>query len=134
MRVSRNKLIAAAFFTLTVAIVTLIVMKPSAPVVIATTTATQTDEPSYLTEAENKRFEEWEQKDLNKKLKKQTFTKENSVECRFWKQQQSSKSTKRIEEKVTEFCEVAEAETASSAATESESKTANVPTDMTKNN
>ena len=65
---------------------------------------------NYMVEAENKRFEEAEERDRIKRMNRHAAEKRNSVECQFWKQQQTSKSTKKTEEKIKQYCELAETE------------------------
>ena len=101
---SKMQLISLAFFAITAAIFVLIFTRPK--VAISHVSVDSIETANYIVEAENIRAEAADEKDRVAKLKKLTFAKTNSPECRFWKQQQSSKSSKRIEEKIAEFCEV----------------------------
>lgn len=76
---------------------------------------------AFLAEAEARREQNLENKAEAERLEKLRTAKQNSVECKFWKQQQkTSSAAAKIEEKINHYCNlpVDSGSEASSAATQ----------------
>lgn len=72
---------------------------------LATTTpTTDATSISFMEEAEARREKALAEKEENDLIAKRKLEKENSVECKFWKQQKNEKSAPKVDEKITEFC------------------------------
>jgi hypothetical protein len=61
---------------------------------------------NYIDEVQRKNDLERDEKAQAEKLAAMAKAKKDSVECQFWKQQQTQKTTPKIEEKVSQFCEL----------------------------
>lgn len=59
---------------------------------------------AFLAEAEARREQSMENKAEAERLEKLRHAKQNSVECKFWKQQQTSSASTKIEEKIKQHC------------------------------
>ncbi len=58
----------------------------------------------FVKEAEARREKALAEKEEADLLAKRKLEKENTVECKFWKQQKNEKSGSKVDEKITEFC------------------------------
>jgi hypothetical protein len=84
--------------------------------------ATATPTESFYAAAEARREQVLINKEENDRLAKLKATKERSVECKFWKQQQkTSSAAAKIEEKINEHCNLPSSSAASSSSTASDS-------------
>lgn len=72
------------------------------PAIVSPTNSTPSK--SFMEEAEARREKALAEKEENDLIAKRKLEKENSVECKFWKQQKNEKSATKIDEKITEFC------------------------------
>lgn len=61
---------------------------------------------NYIDEAQRKNDLERNEKAQAEKLAAMAKAKQDSVECQFWKQQQTQKTKPKIEEKIAQFCEL----------------------------
>ena len=58
----------------------------------------------FIEEVEQKAQQEKDEKDEVKKQEKRIRDKKESVECKFWMQQQKTAPSKRVDEKIAQFC------------------------------
>lgn len=87
-----------------------------------TSTTTTTPTESFYDAAEARREQVLIAKEEADRLAKLKVTKERSVECKFWKQQQkTSSAAAKIEEKINEHCNLASSAAASSNSAASDS-------------
>lgn len=113
---ARSNLYLAGFFFLIAIILFVLIathetkIASEAPVNDASNTNTVA---RYIDEAEKQDALERDQKEQANKLAKLAKAKKDSVECQFWILQKQKKSTNpRIEEKITQFCELQPDQTA----------------------
>ncbi len=114
MRAPSNLQLAGALFLISIALFVLILThKKSTTAELPTSDNTVTQYIQTVQQQEQQARDEKEQTEKHTKLAK---AKENSAECQFWKLQKQNNSTNpRIGEKIAQFCELAQEQTASSA-------------------
>lgn len=89
------------------------------PVAAETTSST-----NFMEEAEKRREQMLEEKSAVERHEKLLKAKENSVECKFWKQQKSVSSDAKVDEKIIEFCTLSSASSLGSSTATVDSETA----------
>lgn len=109
MRAPSSLQLAGIFFIIAIGLLVLIVTHkpaktvPEAPVRSSVDSDTIT---KYIDEAEKQNELERDKKEQANKLAKMIKAKKDSVECQFWQQQKQKKATNRVDEKITQFCEL----------------------------
>lgn len=113
MRAPSNLQLAGIFFLIAIAVFVLIIThKKSTTAELPTRDNTVTHYIEAVQQQEEQARDQKEQTDKRAKLAK---AKQSSTECQFWKLQKQNKSTNpRIGEKIAQFCELAQEQTASS--------------------
>lgn len=123
MQFNINLKIVSFFLAITaVGVLVLIATKPRKLVdsdqsykVIETTSSS-----NYLEEAQARREQMLEQQEDLDRERKLLSEKENSVECKFWKQQKGVSSEAKVDEKIVEFCTLASSDKSVAGADASE--------------
>ena len=91
------------------------------PASAATATATSNSTESFYQAADARREQHLADKAETDRLAKLKVTKERSVECKFWKQQQkTSSAAAKIDEKINEHCNLPSASNASASSATSD--------------
>lgn len=112
MNLSLNKLVMTVFVLAAFGFAILIFKNntpaqttPYATPELASNTPVNTNtSENFIQEAEARRDKALAEKEEAELIAKRKFAKENSVECKFWKQQKNEKSPPKVDEKITEFC------------------------------
>ena len=116
--------IAIALFALAAVLLFLIVThksKPAASTVEQSSIAAEERFSQYLDNAEKQNALERDQREEAEKLAKKIKARKESLECQFWTQQQKqNQKDKRVQEKITQFCDLPPAENATSYTTENQ--------------
>jgi len=114
MRTRSNLYLAGFFSLLAIILFVLIATHKTKTVIEAPVNDVSSNTVArYIDEAEKQDALERDQKEQANKLAKLTKAKKDSVECQFWTLQKQKKSTNpRIEEKITQFCELQPDQTA----------------------
>ena len=116
MRTRSNLYLAGLFFLAAIVLFVLIATHKTKVVSEAPVDDASNTVAKYIDEVERKNELERDQKELANKLAKLAKAKKDSVECQFWMLQKQKKSTNpRIEEKITQFCELQPDQTAALA-------------------
>lgn len=107
MRTRTNLYLAGLFFLIAIALFVLIATHKTKAVSEVTATDSNNTVARYIDEAEKQDALERDQREQTNKLTKLAKAKKDSVECQFWTLQKQKKSTNpRIDEKITQFCEL----------------------------
>jgi hypothetical protein len=78
---------------------------PASTALTETNATPEMTHAAFLAEAEARREQNLENKAEAERLEKLRIAKQNSVECKFWKQQQkTSSAAAKIEEKINQYC------------------------------
>lgn len=119
MRAPSNLQLAGIFFVITLILMVLIVTRKTTKVTEAPASYSNNTIAKYVDEAKQQNDLERDQREQADKLEKLAKAKRFSVECQFWKQQkekQTKQTNLRTDEKIIQFCELPQAQTAASAA------------------
>jgi uncharacterized protein YcbK (DUF882 family) len=111
MRAPTSIQFTGIFFLIAIAVlITLIATHKTNPSAAANTSITSTTENTvskYIDAIEKQNELDRDQKEQADKLAKLAKAKKDSVECQFWMQQKQNQSTNpRLDEKLTQFCEL----------------------------
>lgn len=124
MRALRPLHIAIFFFIIAAALLALIATHKTRATPVDTLRPVAAEEDNfskYIEEAEQQNAIERDRKEQTEKLAKLAKAKKDSVECQFWTQQKQNHATnKRVEEKITQFCELPQTQDAASTTSTSQ--------------
>jgi hypothetical protein len=102
--------LAIILFIIAAALLVLIATHKTKAVVVPTERSAIAEEDNfekYIDEVEKQNALERDQKEQAEKLANLAKARKDSVECQFWTQQkQKHSANKRVEEKITQFCEL----------------------------
>lgn len=114
--------IAIVFFGVAAALLFAIVThksKPAATTVEQSSIAAEERFSQYIDNAEKQNALERDQREEAEKLAKKVKARKESLECQFWMQQQKqNQKDKRVQEKITQFCELPPTENPTSSVAE----------------
>ena len=107
MRFPPVKIIITALFSV-IAVVLVTLIATSKPKVHPKPVIVEEDNTisKYVDDVQLKIDLDRDEKEQANKQAKLAKAKRDSVECQFWKQQQATKTTPKIEAKITQFCEL----------------------------